>query len=50
MTLEEIKAAIAIVRKLLTILGDQKLSETVTWLDVQRNAEELKAMPDNRTE
>ena len=49
MNLEQILAAIAIARKLLTILGDVKLSEVVTWLEVQKNAEEPKAMPDNQT-
>lgn len=43
MNLEQIKIAIEIVRRLITILGDVKLSEVSTWLDVQRNAEELRA-------
>lgn len=42
MNLEEILKAIEIAKKLITIVGDVKISEAVTWLDVQRNAEELR--------
>lgn len=43
MTLEQILQAIAIVQKLLTLLGDKSLSESITWLLVQKNAEKLRA-------
>ncbi len=43
MNLEQILKAIEIANKLLTILGDVKLSEAKTWLDVEKNAAELRA-------
>ncbi len=42
MNLEEILKAIEIARKLITIIGDTPMSEAVSWLEVQRNAEELR--------
>lgn len=44
MNLEQILKAIEIIQKLIGIIGaNVKLGDVVTWLEVQRNAEELRA-------
>ena len=42
MNLQEILAAIEMLTRLITIVGDQNLSEAKTWLEVKANAERLR--------
>lgn len=42
MNLEQILKAIEILQTLITIFGDEKMSDAKTWLEVKANAERLR--------